>query len=309
MIHTHQTEIPGLFMNVDQVTKTEEGYNLSGWIGSTINTVEDILIGGISLNPAFYLRTDVSEYYPVIGDLLGFNLTLPFELMNQHVEVKMSNDALTHNTGTKFNQWIIYKSGFGQLHKDIIVVDNFYADPDAVREFAMYNLQFEPSGYHKGQRSQSKYILEGTKERLEQIMGRNIINWNHPNYANGVFQFCTADQPIVYHVDSQMYAAMVYLTPDAPVDTGTALYKSKVTGLRGFPQDGRGGEDYYLTFKGLSQDMNFYDRTQFEKVDDVGNIYNRLVIFNSSNLHAATGYFGDAIENARFFHLFFFDVE
>ena len=309
MIHTHQTAVPGLLMNVDQVLKKDDHYYLNGWIGSTTNTVTDILIDGISLSPTFYKRTDVTEYYPVIGDLLGFELELPFDKMNLEVEVILGNDNIQYTTGVKFNQWIVYKSGYGQLHKDIIVVDNFYADPDLVRNYAMHNLKFEPSGYHKGQRSQSKYILEGTKERLEQIMGRKIINWNHPNYANGVFQFCTADQPIVYHVDSQMYAAMVYLTPDAPVDTGTALYKSKVTGLRGFPQDGRGGEDYYLTFKGLSQDMNFYDRTQFEKVDDVGNIYNRLVIFNSSNLHAATGYFGDAIDNARFFHLFFFDVE
>jgi len=296
-------------MNVDSVIKQEQTYLLKGWIGSTINTVEDILINGVSLNPSFYQRTDVTEYYPVIGDMLGFEISLPFELMNNIVEVKMSNEVDISSTEVSFNQWIVFKSGYGQLHKDIIVVDNFYADPDMVRNYAMYSLQYQPSGYHKGQRSQSKYILEGTKERLEQIMGRKIVNWNHPNYANGVFQFCTADQPIVYHVDSQQYAAMVYLTPNAPVETGTALYKSKVTGLRGFTKEERNEQGYYDTFKGLSADMNFYDKTQFEKVDDVGNVYNRLVIFNSSNLHAATGYFGDAIENARFFHLFFFDVE
>lgn len=309
MIHTHQTSIPGLFMNVDQVTKLDSGYALRGWVGSTTNIVEDILINGVSLNPSFYKRKDVSDYYEVIGDMLGFEINLPLEVINSIVEIKMVGQKQIHSTEVSFKQWIVYKSGYGQLHKDIIVVDNFYADPDMVRDYAMHSLKYEPSGYHKGQRSQTKYILEGTKERLEQIMGRNILNWNHPNYANGVFQFCTADQSIVYHVDSQQYAAMVYLTPNAPVDTGTALYKSRVTGVRGFKQDGRVGQEYYDTFKGLSQELNFYDRTQFEKVDDVGNIYNRLVIFNSSNLHAATGYFGDAIENARFFHLFFFDVE
>ena len=234
---------------------------------------------------------------------------LKADIATHSITRQESNEVDISSTEVSFNQWIVFKSGYGQLHKDIIVVDNFYADPDMVRNYAMYSLQYQPSGYHKGQRSQSKYILEGTKERLEQIMGRKIVNWNHPNYANGVFQFCTADQPIVYHVDSQQYAAMVYLTPNAPVETGTALYKSKVTGLRGFTKEERNEQGYYDTFKGLSADMNFYDKTQFEKVDDVGNVYNRLVIFNSSNLHAATGYFGDAIENARFFHLFFFDVE
>ena len=47
----------------------------------------------------------------------------------------------------------------------------------------------------------------------------------------------------------------------------------------------------------------------YEVVDTVANVYNRLVMFDSKSIHAATGYFGDAIENARFFHLFFFDVE
>ena len=307
MIHTHQTSVPGLFMNVDSVIKQEETYLLKGWIGSTINTVEDILINGVSLNPSFYQRTDVTEYYPVIGDMLGFEISLPFELMNNIVEVKMSNEVDISSTEVSFNQWIVFKSGYGQLHKDIIVVDNFYADPDMVRNYAMYSLQYQPSGYHKGQRSQSKYILEGTKERLEQIMGRKIVNWNHPNYANGVFQFCTADQPIVYHVDPQTYAAMVFLTPNAPVETGTAFYKSKVTGATIF--DGTHDlEEFQKTFKGLSNDANFYDSTQYELMDEVANVYNRLVLFNAKRIHAATKYFGDSIENSRFFQLFFFDV-
>ena len=174
----------------------------------------------------------------------------------------------------------------------------------------MTNLEFAGSDYHKGERSQSRYILDGTKQKLEEVLGRRITNWNNGGYANGVFQFCTADQPIVYHVDSQMYAAMVYLTPGAPPQTGTAMYRSKSTGISSFPgQESRMGDEYYKTFKGLSNDMNFYDGTQFEKIDDIGNVYNRLVIFNSSQLHAATEYFGDAINNARFFHMFFFDVE
>ena len=208
------------------------------------------------------------------------------------------------------SKWATSSSGFNRTDKDVIVVDNFYADPDLVREYAMSNLEFLPSKYHKGQRSQSRYIINGTKEKLEEVLGKKITNWNNGGYANGVFQFCTADQPIVYHVDSQMYAAMVYLTPDAPPQTGTAMYRSKVTGISSFPgQESRMGDDYVNTFRGTNKEMNFYDGTQFEKIDDIGNVYNRLVIFNSSQLHAATEYFGDAIENARFFHMFFFDVE
>ena len=114
MIHTHQTAVPGLLMNVDQVLKKDDHYYLNGWIGSTTNTVSDILIDGISLSPTFYKRTDVIEYYPVIGDLLGFELELPFDKMNLEVEDILGNDNIQYATGVKFNQWIVYKYGYGQ---------------------------------------------------------------------------------------------------------------------------------------------------------------------------------------------------
>ena len=68
------------------------------------------------------------------------------------------------------------------------------------------------------------------------------------------------------------------------------------------------GELYFNTFKGLSNELNFYDKTSFEMVDNIANVYNRLVLFNSKNIHAAVNYFGDNIDNSRFFHLFFFDI-
>ena len=201
----------------------------------------------------------------------------------------------------------VFKSGFNNNpKKSLVVVDNFYKEPDLIREFAINQVKYEFSGYHKGQRSMDRFIVDGTKEKFEEILGRPVYNWNHPNYANGRFQFCTAQDPVVYHVDTQNYAAMVYLTPDAPLQTGTTTYKSKITGATRF--DVAEGELFEKTFKGLSDGLNFYDNSTWEPVDTVANVYNRLVMFDSKCLHAATGYFGDAIGNARLFHLFFFDI-
>ena len=179
-------------------------------------------------------------------------------------------------------------------------------NPDLVRNYAINNLSFLESDYHRGKRSDSKFILNGTLEKFEEILGRKIYNWNNPNYANGIFQYCTSTDPIVYHVDSQNYAAMVYLTPNAPLQTGTATYKSIYTNQTKF--DDFNSEQYNKTFKGLSNELNFYDKTSFEMVDNIANVYNRLVLFNSKNIHAAVNYFGDTIDNSRFFHLFFFDI-
>ena len=54
---------------------------------------------------------------------------------------------------------------------------------------------------------------------------------------------------------------------------------------------------------------NFYDKTDLEVVDVVGNVYNRLVIWDAKLIHAASEYFGDQKENSRLFHMFFFDAK
>ena len=308
----YNTKIPNVLMNVERVFQDIGETTFEGWIYSTENkTIDSLAIEDKSIDTIWHDRPDVVEYFKgtIPSNKVGFTITLQNNLLNKNLRIKFDDSNIVSDLASLLKE-IVSKSGFNRTDKDVIVVDNFYADPDLVREYAMNNLEFAPSDYHKGQRSQSRYIIDGTKEKLEEVLGKRITNWNDGGYANGVFQFCTADQPIVYHVDSQMYAAMVYLTPDAPPQTGTAMYRSKVTGISSFPgQESRMGDGYVDTFRGNNKEMNFFDGTQFEKIDDIGNVYNRLVIFNSSQLHAATEYFGDAIDNARFFHMFFFDIE
>nr|BDD46030.1 hypothetical protein 7 [bacterium] len=49
------------------------------------------------------------------------------------------------------------------------------------------------------------------------------------------------------------------------------------------------------------------DGTPFEPVDVLGNVYNRLVIFDASCIHSASEYFGTVMENSRLWQMFFFD--
>ena len=180
--------------------------------------------------------------------------------------------------------------------KRIFVVDNFYRDPYAVREFALKQNFIDDLRYYKGRRTETRFHIPGTKEAFESIIGKKITSWdNQP--MNGVFQSCNAQDSLVYHIDSQSWAGMVYLTPDAPYECGTSMYAHKTTGIRH-------GSDPRIdsAFSG-----GFYDKTKFELVDTIGNVFNRLVIFDSKCIHAASQYFGQTIEDSRLFHMFFFD--
>ena len=177
------------------------------------------------------------------------------------------------------------------------IVDDFYADPHAVREFALQQ-EFEPNlNYYKGSRSNQQYIVPGTKEAFEKVIGKKITNWTETHGMCGRFQYCTAEDALVYHCDGQTLAGMIYLTPDAPYSCGTSLFAHKDTKLRNENDFGN-----INVFEG-----GYYDKSKFEVVDTAGNIFNRLVIFDAKCIHSANEYFGTNLTNSRLFHLFFFD--
>jgi hypothetical protein len=184
------------------------------------------------------------------------------------------------------------------MDKRLFVVDNFYANPDDVRNFAL-GVNYDPSSeWYKGKRSKEQYNFPGIQEAFESIMGRKLKPLNEHGMC-GRFQLLTSEDPIVYHYDTQQWAGMIYLTPDAPVGSGTSLYKSKITGARRL-EDPRIDESF---------PNGFYDSSQFELMDQIGNVYNRLVIMDARCIHSASMYFGNNDNNCRLTHLFFFDHE
>lgn len=179
------------------------------------------------------------------------------------------------------------------------VVDNFYKNPDSVRDFALGLNFVEHKSYHKGKRTDECYRFEGLKEAFEKILGVKIINWDKYG-TNGCFQYCIGGDQLVYHCDGQQYAGLLYLSPDAPPQTGTSFYRSKHTKKMKVATDG----EHNIVFKN-----GYLDSTEFDLVDTVGNVYNRLVLFDAKLIHAASEYFGNNVNNGRLFQLFFFDIE
>jgi len=179
----------------------------------------------------------------------------------------------------------------------VFVVDNFYNDPDMVRRFAL-TLDFEFSDYHRGRRTQDQYFIPGTKEAFERIIGREITAWGETYGMCGRFQYCTCEDALVYHADSQKWAGAVYLTPDAPYECGTSLIAHKKTGIRHVDTIG----------SNVVWEKKHLDPTPWEKVDVVGNVYNRLVIWDAHCIHQASQYFGYDKDDSRLIHIFFFDT-
>ncbi len=184
------------------------------------------------------------------------------------------------------------------------IVDDFYEDPDAVREFALKQFYTCDSKEHGGVgcRTRKQFLFDDVKEQFEKIMGKKISKWRETYSICGVFQYGTAGIPNVYHVDAQQYAAMVFLTPNAPFQAGTKIVANKKNKIYHSTQS-----DNILDY--FPQQETFVDGTLFEDVDVFGNVYNRLVIFDGKALHTACDYFGHDINSGRLWQMFFFDVE
>lgn len=189
-------------------------------------------------------------------------------------------------------------------------VDNFYANPDQIREFALSQMFFEGEGA-VGYRTRKQFLFTGLKERFENIMQKKILDhtdkgtgW-YDRGVNGRFQACEAGTKMVFHCDTQQWAGVLYLTPDAPPQSGTSFYRHKESKVRHSSEIIWGTGDELRTFN----QKTFVDPTPYEKVDTVGNVYNRLVIFDGGLIHSGNDYFGWDIASSRFFQIFFFDVE
>ena len=184
-----------------------------------------------------------------------------------------------------------------QAKQRIWIVDDFYDDPYSVREFAMRQDFYDDPGYI-GKRTRKQFFFPGLKEKFEEIMGLKITNWESHG-MNGRFQHNVAGESTTWHTDFQRWAGLIYLTPDAPFQAGTRMAAYKKNRVR-HCSDPR--------IMDCFNQITFLDGTLYEDVDIVGNVFNRLVIYDGGLIHAAMEYFGDNLDNCRLWHMFFFDA-
>lgn len=212
--------------------------------------------------------------------------------------VFLSRSAYNGNSLADLQSLEIGGIGVGvEQKRRLIVVDNVYEDPIAVRNYALGLDYLEDSRYYKGLRSTTNYRPAGLQQIIERAIGQPISTWDTHN-INGCFQITMATDPQVYHYDDQRWAGVLYLTPGAPIESGTRLLRSKINNARNYRED----YDADDAFNG-----DFYDSTKFEVVDSAGNIFNRLIIMDANSFHSAGPYFGNTKETGRLVQLFFFD--
>lgn len=107
---------------------------------------------------------------------------------------------------------------------------------------------------------------------FEKIMRVKLSGFD--KYKNGEIISTIGDNPTIIQQSDSSYRAILFLTPNAPVSGGVTLYNNDYT-----------------------------------PVDIIGNVYNRLVIFNSKYFYAISHNFGKDTATGRLIQTFAFDME
>ncbi len=112
-------------------------------------------------------------------------------------------------------------------------------------------------------------------------------------------------EPSIYKTD-QFEVGVLYLTPNAPITSGTGLFRHKLTKWTTEPYFDNGEVNQNL--KDLLY-MDAWDMTKWEMHTMVGNMFNRLVLYKANQWHQSLDYFGNDIVDGRLFMTFFFNTE
>ena len=187
----------------------------------------------------------------------------------------------------------------------VVIVDNFFKNPEKVKNFALYQeFKRDETSNYPGLRTDCLSVIEPSlyNEFLKKFFSIYYdfkfeeVNW----IVEAKFQKTDNNFDTGWiHYDNDGYsnnkiAGIVYLTPNAPLNSGTSIYKTKNNVL--IPLIDTQAKYSHYQINGNSEELKKLkeqEKEQFEETINISNIYNRLISFEAGEYHAAQNYFGE----------------
>ena len=193
------------------------------------------------------------------------------------------------------------------------IIDGFFDDPYKVRELGLEVAEHTPIDKnqvtYRGERSAclSKIhpvLFDQINRKILSSfydLNKEDISWkSETSYqlTNGSF----GDGWV--HTDyyrGALLTGIIYLTPNAPLNSGTSLYQVKNIAARTLHDDvkRKGNANLELRNSKYYLECKRENNHQFEKTLTVNNLFNRLFVFDSSYYHCADHFFGNTREDSR----------
>ena len=197
----------------------------------------------------------------------------------------------------------------------VAIIENFYENPDAIRKFALaqkYTFCHEVANIdyvYPGCRTQDlsnldKVLFDKICTKLVSVF-HNAENDHMRWLITTSFQSVSAEyaQGVIHTDHNTIFAGVLYLTPDAPLNSGTSLFKPN----KNFDETKyqRALDENDVRFKAGEIAMSSDYHSMFDEIVRVNNVYNTLIIYEGRHFHAANQFFGKTLKDSRLAQVFF----
>lgn len=183
---------------------------------------------------------------------------------------------------------MIEKTPTGAALDKLIIVDDFYSDPETIRQKAL-NSEYHVPPNNTDRLAKTTECSEYDTRFMCELLQPYIERHHDVAGVAVLFRYTLANtqKKAHCHVDGSSFAGIVYLTQPEHCAGGTSIFRHKPTGDE--------------IFNPLHKHMyDFLDESQWELVKEVEMVYNRLVMYPGQLFHSITPiFFGDNITNAR----------
>lgn len=193
-----------------------------------------------------------------------------------------------------------------------LVIDNFLPYPHVVRTWALNQTYMNAQEYSQklgihtswpGRRTDHVMDLDSDYANHVLLEFQKTVHHNYSAHSMSIrsyFQLCVqADGDSWVHQDNDVdIAGVLYLSPHAPVKSGTTTYTCK-------DPHTWGSLDIAQMKHINSQDRGDLYHTLFEPRDSFGNVFNRLIVYPGHVFHKSAEYFGTDLISGRLTQVFF----
>lgn len=179
------------------------------------------------------------------------------------------------------------------------IIDNFYNEPDKVREFALQQGYLNSPGNYPGKRTKelhelNKKLFQEFCEKLFSIYyDLNNLEWN---VSTSFWKVSTIDNDPSspknmgwIHEDGCLFAGVVYLSPGLNKNLGTTIYKK----IKNYDNINVSAMHKFYS-KGIDEGFDeaiVNNNNRFEETTKICNQYNRLISFDGTVPHSPSHYY------------------
>lgn len=149
------------------------------------------------------------------------------------------------------------------------------------------------------------------KPLFENVSNKIISLFHNSEYERMRWAIATNFQSVsedygrgVIHTDGNaVFAAVLYLSPDAPLDSGTSLFRKNKQFDQAAYEKALKDNDKRFAQGEIVMDTSYH--AMFDEIVRINNVYNTLILYEGRHYHAANNFFGKTLKDSRLAQVFF----